>query len=168
MRPWHLGVPLFAVALAAACIHETEKCGAAGFECRDRSCLAYSLVCDGRMDCGDGSDEDADYAFCGAGGACGADGAGGGLLCDDGTCVAPEAVCDGIADCPDGSDELYCDTLACDCACGTGTPGALVCNDPSHPSYCAGVAPEPGDACEVALTACGFSADDIASLGCTQ
>jgi hypothetical protein len=54
----------------------------------------------------------------------------------------------------------------CTCACGAGTPAALVCNDPAHPSFCAGTAPVAGGMCETALAACGFTAADIAALGC--
>jgi hypothetical protein len=57
-------------------------------------------------------------------------------------------------------------SVDCTCACGAGTPAALVCNDPAHPSFCAGTAPVAGGQCETALAACGFTAADIAALGC--
>lgn len=56
--------------------------------------------------------------------------------------------------------------VACLCACGQGTEGGLACNDPAHPSFCAGVVPDHGSICEDALIDCGFTADDIAALGC--
>lgn len=56
----------------------------------------------------------------------------------------------------------------CDCACAAGTTTAHVCNDPADPSFCAGMAPVAGGECETALTMdCGFTAEDIAGLGCT-
>jgi hypothetical protein len=55
----------------------------------------------------------------------------------------------------------------CSCACGVGQPPSLVCNDPAHPNFCAGVAPEPGGPCEIALkTNCGYTDADIAAFGC--
>lgn len=34
-----------------------EKCGSSEFQCRSAACLNLSLVCDGKEDCADGSDE---------------------------------------------------------------------------------------------------------------
>lgn len=39
-----------------------------------------------------------------------------------------------------------------DCACGSGTPCSLVCNDSSHPGFCAGMAPVAGGSCVTCLT----------------
>ena len=59
-------------------------------------------------------------------------------------------------------------SVDCNCACGSGQATALVCNDPSHPSFCAGMAPVAGGMCEMELESnCNFTADDIAALGCT-
>lgn len=56
----------------------------------------------------------------------------------------------------------------CECACEPGGAAALVCNDSMHPSFCAGVVPVVGGECETALTMeCGFTAEDIADLGCS-
>jgi hypothetical protein len=58
--------------------------------------------------------------------------------------------------------------LDCDCACGAGSPAALVCNDPNHPSFCAGEPPVTNGMCWTALqTICGFADEDIVSLPCS-
>jgi len=79
--------------------------------CKDHSrCIPRSLVCDGRSQCRDGSDEvdcplvasptvQANILKCRSGT----------KLCKDGTeCVSYSHVCDGEKDCKDGSDELGC------------------------------------------------------------
>jgi hypothetical protein len=70
----------------------------------------------------------------------------------------------GAGGCP--NDPNSCDMVDCECPCGAGTPGGLVCNDPQNPSFCAGVLPTAGGACEQELTKCGFTAADIAGLLC--
>ncbi|VVC40317.1 Hypothetical protein CINCED_3A018266 [Cinara cedri] len=69
------------------------------FACSNGQCVESYLVCDGRTDCTDGSDETQDlcngfitcpsYAF----------------RCKYGACVDESAKCNGIKDCVDGSDE---------------------------------------------------------------
>jgi hypothetical protein len=41
------------------------------------------------------------------------------------------------------------------CACGTGTPCSLVCNDPAHPGFCAGMAPVANGQCVMCLMMAG-------------
>ena len=43
----------------------TARCEEGEFECMDRQCLSsYDLVCDGKADCDDSSDENNHYARC--------------------------------------------------------------------------------------------------------
>ena len=64
------------------------------------SCIPESYLCDGYMDCMDGSDE----VGCGDG-QCASDE----FTCvSDGTCISGSWECDGWTDCADGSDELSC------------------------------------------------------------
>jgi hypothetical protein len=94
----------------------------------------------------------------------GAGGTGGGGGKDGGLAGGGAAGQAGAGGCPSNPD--LCDMLDCECPCGAGTPGGLVCNDPQHPSFCAGVLPVAGGACEQELTKCGFTATDILGLPC--
>jgi len=52
------------------------------------------------------------------------------------------------------------------CVCGAGTPCSLVCNDPAHPSFCAGTAPVAGGMCETCIkqtTGANGCADEFAA-----
>ncbi|CAK9810547.1 Modular serine protease [Anthophora quadrimaculata] len=79
---------------------QNNKCGLEKFQCKNGQCIASSLLCDGKADCKDKSDETErecnkpeiacpDYAF----------------RCLYGACVDGDATCNGIRDCIDNSDE---------------------------------------------------------------
>ena len=115
----------------------SESCNFEEFDCGDSTCIPGLAVCDGTVDCTNGSDETTEL--------CGSGSAGGGSLCadtefeclDNGLCILMEFVCDLDADCPDASDEVGCDggtgggvsaNDCCDLNLATGSPG---CNDPN-------------------------------------
>ncbi|CAL1673906.1 unnamed protein product [Lasius platythorax] len=79
---------------------ETNDCGLERFRCRNGECIAGELLCDGKANCRDSSDETQaecmkpeilcpDYAF----------------RCKYGACINGDSVCNGIQDCVDNSDE---------------------------------------------------------------
>nr|XP_006817056.1 PREDICTED: uncharacterized protein LOC102804127 [Saccoglossus kowalevskii] len=67
-------------------------------KCDDDSCLHYAFVCDGAVDCPDGSDE----RICDSG--CSKDS----YHCSNGGCVSMSFYCDFIDQCGDNSDEQHC------------------------------------------------------------
>ncbi|OAD53988.1 Limulus clotting factor C, partial [Eufriesea mexicana] len=80
--------------------HGYAQCSIEKFQCKNGQCIASELLCDGRADCRDMSDETftecskpeitcPDYAF----------------RCSYGACVDGDATCNGIKDCIDNSDE---------------------------------------------------------------
>merc|ERR1719317_12340 len=104
-------------------IRQDQVCKRTEFTCAgDRACVSYIKRCDGRLDCGDGSDEQ------GCDGSCSRVQ----FRCDDLGCVEYGARCDGKFDCRDNSDELDC-PLACNkeeftCNDGTCIPRELRCD----------------------------------------
>ncbi|XP_031849072.1 coagulation factor X [Nomia melanderi] len=79
---------------------QRKKCGVEKFQCKNGECIASVLLCDGRPDCKDESDETfaectkpyiicPHYAF----------------RCAYGACVDGDATCNGVKDCIDNSDE---------------------------------------------------------------
>ncbi|XP_059491072.1 basement membrane-specific heparan sulfate proteoglycan core protein isoform X8 [Neocloeon triangulifer] len=89
-----------------------DGCGDGYFSCVDeRGCVPSDRVCDGVVDCEDGSDEgtecDSDESTDvpdGFGGTCRPDE----FRCDDGNCINGDYKCDGTMDCNDNSDEINC------------------------------------------------------------
>ncbi|XP_052794204.1 uncharacterized protein LOC128227575 [Mya arenaria] len=80
------------------CKLDNCTCADDEFLCNNGDCVNSTLVCDGHLDCFDGSDE----VDC----ACEA----GMFQCDNGDCVFPGDVCNGIEDCATGEDERDCAT----------------------------------------------------------
>ncbi|XP_002742358.1 LDL receptor repeat-containing protein egg-2-like [Saccoglossus kowalevskii] len=82
-----------------------------------RECLEPRLVCDSRVDCEDGSDEDAiickaeHQEYCAEGFE---NKAINGWKCADDMCVEECRLCNGVKDCVDGSDELDCTKINLD------------------------------------------------------
>ena len=67
------------------------------FTCEDDTKLSYTLVCDLRRDCQDGSDESfCQHPPCNA------------FTCTNSGCVSYSKVCDRVSDCKDDSDEMMC------------------------------------------------------------
>ncbi|XP_070533293.1 uncharacterized protein [Ptychodera flava] len=68
------------------------------FSCGDGRCLPPTKLCNGAVDCLDGSDEAQNCQSCGPDE----------FKCDNGQCILYADYCDGNPDCDDNSDELSC------------------------------------------------------------
>ena len=71
------------------------------FICKSGALLDLSRICDGRVDCYDGSDEHSNlccHTLCNIGM----------MRCHNGACISKSNQCNGIRDCADGSDEEQC------------------------------------------------------------
>ena len=80
------------------------------YSCGNGACISQSDVCDGYIDCINGSDE----AFCSTQPeGCSATE----VTCADGSCISASHVCDGKSDCASGSDEAMC-SVSCDPSVG--------------------------------------------------
>ncbi|XP_076646900.1 coagulation factor VII [Halictus rubicundus] len=153
---------------------QSNQCGVEQFQCKNGECIQSVLLCDGRADCKDKSDETLvectkpnilcpHTAF----------------RCAYGACVDGDATCNGVKDCIDNSDEMLskCNTFntTTDCRknefkCGSGQcisssnvcDGVADCTDGSDETFvqCGGIS------CEQLFFQCRYGACIDGDLKC--
>lgn len=84
--------------------HINSTCEKDHWQCTDKLCIPEEWVCNGDIDCLDGSDE---------GIGCSANITCDGFKCKNGHCIPSEWRCDGHDDCHDKSDEENCGQYSC-------------------------------------------------------
>ncbi|XP_037822845.1 LOW QUALITY PROTEIN: modular serine protease-like [Lucilia sericata] len=83
------------------CVH--SQCSNSDWSCDNGQCISDNKLCDGKVDCGDRSDEIAEnciqfHVIC----------QNSTFRCTYGACIDGKAKCNGVQDCADNSDELIC------------------------------------------------------------